>query len=362
MEDIKSRLGQREELEHLRNKYKDKNVVAEQASRVPYFERVTSPVMSQIKREMTHKILERKELFKPLDHEELHAHQLKIDKLVEERKKYMAIMLTQATHKEPSITERSLKPLTSVDKLPDKKKLAQESKQRVNRLTESIKSLPQKLPSDLLKFKSDANQWKVSQDKRKELLEKKESYGNTIARDRLDKFKARRAADQLEKRAEANSLQLTAAEGMQQSTQQSVQPTVSESLPKIGNKYLKEAIEKYGTNIDDFFKGKKQGQGSEKFKRAMHMSQLMKDRAVRTEEFTRAYTGAMRFGEPQLQFMNREASDNLIKSMEAKFVVIEHLDALADKQKSRSNALPPLQIDTRARSHKRSHKADSHRF
>lgn len=362
MEDIKSRLGQREELEQLRNKYRDKNVVAEQASRVPYFERVTSPVLKQLKRETAHKMLERKELFKPLDHEELRTHQHKIDKLVEERKKYMAIMLTQSNHNESRASERPSKANTSVGKLPDKKKLAQESKQRVDRLTESIKSLPQALPADLIKFKAESNQWKVSRDKRNELLKKKESYGNTIAKDRLDKFRARQASEANDKRAEDSSAQLSAGEGLQQSIQQTARLQVSESLPKLGNRYLKEAIEKYGTNIDDFFKGQKLGHGREKFNRAMHMSQLMKGRAVRAEEFTRAYTGTSKYEQHQLQEIGREVNENLIKSMEAKFVVIDYFDGLADPKNRQSKALPPLKIDTRAALNKQSLRSDTHRY
>lgn len=360
MEDIRSRLGQREELEQLRSKYKDKNVVAEQASRVPFFERVTSPAMAQIKREVAHKIQERKETFKPLDHEELRAHQHKIDKLVEERKKYMAIMLTQSNHNESRLSELPSKALSSGEKPPDKKRIAKEKKEKVEQLAASIKSLPQTLPPDLVRFKGESNHWKVQQDRRKELLEKKESYGNGLAKDRLDKFKARVAAEKKAHRTEGSSRQMTAEEAPQPAT---LQPATSESLPKIGNRYLKEVIEKYGTNIDEFFKGHKTGRGNEKLKRAMHISQLMRERAVRAEDLTRAYTGASKYGKDQLQEFGRESNENLIKSMEAKFVAIEYLDGLAEAaRKSQAKALPPLKIDTRARLNKKPHQPGSSRY
>lgn len=343
MERIKTSIGEREELEVLRNKYKNKNIILETAGRVPLHNRAVSPMVHRIKNDRERAAEERKELFRPIDYTELKVHQHKIDKIGIERKNQASVMISSSHDADFQLSEQSKMLRASNEqyqKDESKKKLQEEKKENLKKLNENIENLPKTLPSKLLKFKNEQNIWKNEHEKKVKMLKEKIDYGRNLEKLSIEKFKHKQEEKkkaELEKAAaikETSVVMITNEQDLKKLEQGNLNGANTSSLPKLGNKYLKEVVKASSLEQEDFLKSMKSGIGKGRVQKAFHMSYLLKERSEKAESLVKAYSGATtsRYDPEKIKNANLLVNENLIKSMETKFAALDYYEGVFDSK------------------------------
>jgi len=347
MENIKEKLGQSDELKALRDKYKGKDIVQQYVNRTPLYQRINkdgSSLLNSLARENEMRMLEKREASKPIDYEELRAHQEKVDKLKEERAMNHSQFFTTDTQT-PQILERlhSAEPKVNAHK---DKVIAKEKMKKMLDFSNKIKEEKLVIPAELLVFKTQNNSYQNQMNEAKKERERKLEYGHKVEKNFLKKMKQKsekgknnRSSTQLVAIKSTNDL-----DKLNKSMEDNNKPKEIKSerlpsaLPTIPKPILKNGA-KYTTPRNNInFGNAYLLENQRKFNSDMALEKIANASTPNQDQFKEKdeqKQSMPMYKSTQVESL-RNAGDNWVKAIEAKFKAIESLET---KPKTKSKYL-----------------------